>query len=30
MSRAAEIALAVIAGALLAGTILYGIFRVYA
>jgi hypothetical protein len=30
MSRAAEIALTLIAGVLLAGTILYGIFRVYA
>ena len=30
MSRAAEVTLTVIAAALLAGTILYGIFRVYA
>ena len=30
MSRAAEIAVTVIAGALLAGTLLYGILRVYA
>ncbi len=30
MSRAAEAALTLIAGALLVGTVLYGIFRVYA
>ena len=30
MSRAAEVALTLIAGALLAGTVLYGILRVYA
>jgi hypothetical protein len=30
VSRAAAVALTVIAGALLVGTILYGIFRVYA
>lgn len=30
MSRAAEVALTVVAGALLVGTVLYGILRVYA
>jgi hypothetical protein len=30
VSRAAEVALTLIAGALLAGTVLYGVFRVYA
>jgi hypothetical protein len=30
MSRAAEIALTVIAGALLLGAVLYGVLRVYA
>ncbi len=30
MSRAAEAALTLIAGALLVGAVLYGIFRVYA
>jgi len=30
VSRAAEAALTLIAGALLVGTVLYGIFRVYA
>jgi hypothetical protein len=30
MTRAAEVALTVIAGALLVGTVLYGILRVYA
>ena len=30
MSRAAEVALTLIAGALLVGTVLYGILRVYA
>jgi len=30
VSRAAQVALTVIAAALLAGTVLYGIFRVYA
>lgn len=30
MSRAAQAALTLIAGALLAGTVLYGVFRLYA
>jgi hypothetical protein len=30
MTRAAEVALTLIAGALLVGTVLYGILRVYA
>ena len=30
MTRAAEVALSLIAGALLVGTVLYGILRVYA
>ena len=30
MSRAAQAALTLIAGALLVGTVLYGVFRVYA